>query len=127
MQKIVAFAIFSTRRQEEITLLRWDDLEEDRILVRDMKHPGDKKGNNVYCELPPEAIAIVKSMPRDEERIFPYSTDAISTAFTRACKISASKICDFMIFGTRGFRVCSKWAGQFRKWRLFQVTAAGPV
>jgi integrase len=55
MQKIVAFAIFSTRRQEEITLLRWDDLEEDRILVRDMKHPGDKKGNNVYCELPPEA------------------------------------------------------------------------
>ena len=52
-----------------------------------MKHPGDKKGNNVYCELPPEAIAIVKSMPRDEERIFPYSTDAISAAFTRACKI----------------------------------------
>jgi integrase len=87
MQKIVAFAIFSTRRQEEITLLRWDDLEEDRILVRDMKHPGDKKGNNVYCELPPEAIAIVKSMTRDEERIFPYSTDAISASFTRACKI----------------------------------------
>jgi integrase len=87
MQKIVAFAIFSTRRQEEITLLRWADLEDDRILVRDMKHPGDKKGNNVYCELPPEAIAIIKTMPHDEERIFPYSTDAISAAFTRACKI----------------------------------------
>ena len=28
MQKIVAFAIFSTRRQEEITLLQWDDLDE---------------------------------------------------------------------------------------------------
>ena len=27
MQKIVAFALFSTRRQEEITLLRWDDLD----------------------------------------------------------------------------------------------------
>ena len=87
MQKIVAFALFSTRRQEEITLLRWDDLDEDRILVRDMKHPGDKKGNNVYCELPPEALAIVKSEPRDEARIFPYSTDAISAAFTRACRI----------------------------------------
>jgi integrase len=87
MQKIVAFAIFSTRRQEEIALLRWDDLEADRILVRDMKHPGDKKGNNVYCELPPEALAIVKSMPKEEERIFPYSTDALSAAFTRACKI----------------------------------------
>lgn len=87
MQKIVAFAIFSTRRQEEITLLRWDDLNGDRVLVRDMKHPGDKKGNNVYCELPPEALTIINSMPRDGERIFPYSTEAISAAFTRACKI----------------------------------------
>jgi integrase len=87
MQKIVVFALFSTRRQEEITLLRRDDLDQDRILVRDMKHPGDKKGNNVYCELPPEALAIIKSMPRAQPEIFPYSTDAISAAFTRACKI----------------------------------------
>lgn len=86
MQKIVAFTIFSTRRQEEITLLKWDDLDGDRILVRDMKHPGDKIGNNVYCKLPPEALAIIKSMPRDGERIFPYSTDAIGAAFTRACR-----------------------------------------
>ena len=86
MQKIVAFALFSTRRQEEITLLKWEDLDDDRILVRDMKHPGDKKGNNVYCELPPEALAIIKSMPKQDERIFPYSSDAISAAFTRACQ-----------------------------------------
>jgi integrase len=87
MQKIIAFAIFSTRRQEEITLLRWDDLDGDRILVRDMKHPGDKKGNNIHCELPPEAVAIIRSMPREaEDRIFPYSADAISAAFTRACQ-----------------------------------------
>src|ERR1700728_3952980 len=32
-------------------------------------------------------IAIVKSMPRVKPEIFPYSTDAISAAFTRACKI----------------------------------------
>jgi integrase len=87
MQKIVGFALFSTRRQEEITLLRWEDLDGDRVLVRDMKHPGDKKGNNVYCELPPAALAVINSMPRDGERIFPYSTDAISAAFTRACRI----------------------------------------
>jgi integrase len=86
MQKIIAFALFSTRRQEEITLLRWEDLDNDRILVRDMKHPGDKKGNNVYCELPPEALNVINSLPRSEERIFPFSTDAISAAFTRACK-----------------------------------------
>ena len=85
-RKFVAFAIFSTRRQEEITLLQWDDLDEDQILVRDMKHPGDKKGNHVYCELPPEALAVIKSMPRIAPEIFPYTTDAISAAFTRACR-----------------------------------------
>jgi integrase len=86
MQKIVAFTLFSTRRQEEITLLRWDNLDVDRILVRDMKHPGDKKGNDVWCELPVEALAVVHSMPRVAPEIFPYSTDAISAAFTRACR-----------------------------------------
>jgi integrase len=91
MQKIVAFAIFSTRRQEEITLLRWDDIDGDRILVRDMKHPGDKIGNNVFCELVPEALAIISSMPRTSERIFPFSSIAISAAFTRACKVLGIK------------------------------------
>jgi integrase len=91
MQKIIAFALLSTRRQEEITLLRWEDLDGDRVLVRDMKHPGDKKGNNVYCELPTEALVIIQSMLRAAERIFPYSTDAISAAFTRACQFLGIK------------------------------------
>ena len=58
-----------------------------RVLVRDMKNPGDKNGNHVWCDLPPEAVAIVDSMPRSAETIFPYSTDAISAAFTRACQV----------------------------------------
>lgn len=87
MQILIAFALFSTRRQEEITLLAWDDLDEahNRILVRDMKHPGQKKGNDTWCELPPEALRIIRSMPRTGKRIFPYTTDAISSSFTRAC------------------------------------------
>jgi integrase len=89
MQRIIPFAIFSTRRQEEIVRIRWNDYEGNRVMVRDMKHPGDKLGNDVWCDLPPEASAIVESMPRNEERIFPYSTDAISAAFTRACKVLA--------------------------------------
>jgi len=88
MVKIIAFAIFSTRRQEEITTIKWDDLDEkhERILVRDMKHPGQKKGNDVWCELPPEALRIALSMPRTKPEIFPFTTDAISAAFTRACQ-----------------------------------------
>ena len=36
--------------------------------------------------LPPEAVEIIESMPRVAPEIFPYSTDAISAGFTRACQ-----------------------------------------
>ena len=81
------FAIFSTRRQEEIVTIRWEDFDKDRILVRDMKHPGDKTGNHVWCDLTPEAVAYIKAMPKVDDRIFPFSTDAVSASFTRACKV----------------------------------------
>ena len=52
-----------------------------------MKHPGDKDGNDVWCDLPPEATAIIDTMPRSGKLIFPFTTDAISAAFTRACYV----------------------------------------
>jgi integrase len=89
MHRIIAFAIFSTRRQEEIIRIRWDDSDTDgqRVLVRDMKNPGEKIGNDVWCDLDENALAVIQAMPRVVEQIFPYSTDAISAAFTRACKL----------------------------------------
>lgn len=88
MPKIVLFALFSCRRQEEIVRIRWADLDEarQRVLVRDMKNPGDKWGNDVWCHLPDEAMAIVRSMPRTFEEVFPYTVDAIQGAWTRACR-----------------------------------------
>lgn len=88
MLKMTAFALFSTRRQEEITRIQWADLDEvgQRVLVRDMKNPGQKIGNDVWCHLPPEAWAILQSMPRAVSEIFPYSAEAVSTSWTRACK-----------------------------------------
>lgn len=87
MTKIIPFAMFSTRRQEEIVTIKWADYEANRVLVRDMKHPGEKAGNDTWCDLPPEASEIVETMPRSLPEIFPYSTDAISAAFTRACHV----------------------------------------
>lgn len=87
MQDLVRFAIFSTRRQEEITRLAWADLdrEHSRILVRDMKHPGDKIGNDQWCDLPPEAMAVVLRQPQTGALIFPVTPAAVSASFTRAC------------------------------------------
>ncbi|MGA0598980.1 site-specific integrase [Enterovirga sp. CN4-39] len=89
MQKVIAFAIFSTRRQEEITRIQRADLDVGgkRILVRDMKNPGEKQGNDVWCDLPDPALAIIQSMPERDGPIFPYTTDAIGAAFTRACAL----------------------------------------
>lgn len=83
---IVAFALFSTRRLEEIMRIIWADPDEAgaRILVRDMKNPGEKIGNDVWCDLPEPALRIVRTMPRNAAEIFPYSVDAIGAAFTRA-------------------------------------------
>jgi len=87
MHKIIAFAIFSTRRQDEIVRPLWSNLDEDgsRVLIKDMKHPGQKIGNDVWCELVPEALSVIRTMPRTQGPIFPYTADAISASFTRAC------------------------------------------
>ena len=61
MHRIVALAIFTTRRQEELARQQIADVEmtHKRMLVRDMKHPGEKIGNDMWCELPDEAVIII--------------------------------------------------------------------
>lgn len=83
--KITVFAIYSTRRIDEICRLRWEDLNvhESTVLVRDMKHPRRKTGNHVTVDLPPEAMRIILSMPRTSEYIFPFKPRSIGTAFRR--------------------------------------------
>ena len=85
LAKIIVFAIFSCRRLGEICRLRWEDLriEKRKILVRDMKHPRKKKGNDVWCNLTEEALAIILSMPRDGEFIFPFNAKSVGTAWRR--------------------------------------------
>ncbi len=88
MLKVVGFALFSTRRLDEITRIRWADLDEagQRVLVRDMKNPGQKIGNDVWCYVPDEAWQILQTMPKAGEDIFPYSPESISTSWAKACK-----------------------------------------
>lgn len=89
MHKVIMFALFSTRRQAEITRIEWDDFEKKhkRVLVRDMKHPGEKIGNDTWVDLTDEAVQVISSMRKTKSQIFPYSPDAITANFTRACKL----------------------------------------
>lgn len=88
MVRVVAFALFSTRRQEEITRIKWADIDEERkmVLITDMKNPGQKYGNDIWCLVPDEAWRIMKSMPKVADDVFPYNSRSVSAAFMRACR-----------------------------------------
>ena len=51
---VVGFALFSTRRQEETTRTAWKGLDQTHssVFIKDMKHPADKVGNDLCCDLP---------------------------------------------------------------------------
>lgn len=88
MARVVPFALFSTRRLGEVVRIDWSDFDApgSRVLVRDMKHPGEKAGNDQWVDLPPEAVDFMGKSHDLSGRIFPYTEDAIGANFTRACK-----------------------------------------
>lgn len=90
MPDLIRFAIESAMRAGEIINLKWADLNEtDRtIVIRDRKHPTEKKGNDQEVPLLGTAFEIVKRQPKieGEDRIFPVTDGTISSLFPRACK-----------------------------------------
>lgn len=85
----MAAAIFETHRQGAILSQTWEDydLENEEITIRNMKHPRQTQGNDMTLSIQEEARAIIESMPRNDDRIFPYNSDVVSRRFTDACKL----------------------------------------
>ena len=92
-QEIILFALFSSRRQDEITRIKWTDLDERNkmVIVPDMKHPSHKTGNHRRVYLTDEAWAIIQRQPKTDERIFPYNSKSLSARFTEWCKFLGIK------------------------------------
>jgi integrase len=86
MADIVLFALASARRQEEITRLKWGDVEEAKGIawLDDVKHPTRKEGNRKSFRLLPEALAIIRRQPKVGNLVFPYNPKTIGALFTRA-------------------------------------------
>lgn len=87
MTRLILFAIFSTRRQEEIMRLEGRDLDKANleIVVRDMKNPGEKIGNDARATLTVEALRLIELQPETKGIIWPYNAQSVSASFTRAC------------------------------------------
>ena len=86
MADIVDFALWTARRQGEICRVRWEDYDPaaKTLIVRDMKDPRRKAGNDFRFPLLGDAAAIIERQPRIDERIFPYNPDSVASRFERA-------------------------------------------
>ena len=87
MDRITAFAIFSNSSAGRDHADRVGRLRRSAFAGARPRHEAPRpESRKPYVVRPAEpALAIVKAMPRVDDRIFPYSTDAIGAAFTRAC------------------------------------------
>lgn len=89
---VVAFAVGSAMRRGEIARVVWADLDPAKktVLVRDRKHPRQKKGNDMWVPLLGGMWDLVQRQPsRDDPdgdgRIFPIHPQTISKYFKQAC------------------------------------------
>ncbi len=89
MLHIMFFAIYSCRRQSEITRLKWDDINHDNrtCLIRNLKHPTIKKLNKRF-KLPRSAYKIIMRQPKQSEFIFPYNPKTLGHYFRKACNLN---------------------------------------
>lgn len=89
MLDIMWFQIYSTRRDSETCRILWSDNNDEKQtgMVRDAKHPREKKGNHRRFKYHKRAWKIVERQPKTDEAIFPHNPKSVSTAFTRACKV----------------------------------------
>ena len=100
MADIIRFALLTARRQEEITRLKWADLDREKGIawLDDVKHPRKKIGNRRAFRLLSEAWEIIDRQPKlmiegpdgkqiPDPRVFPYNPKSIGANFTRACRL----------------------------------------
>lgn len=101
MHLIMWFAIFSCRRESEITRLNIVDYNttSQTCLVRSVKHPNGSKGNDKVFNVLPECARIIEIILKDkyrkkmlslgysDELIVPCSASYFSQEFNHACNI----------------------------------------
>ncbi len=79
---IFKFAIATAMRRGEILNLKWQDIS---ITNRHARITQSKNGHGRTIPLTSAAIAILESLPRSDEFVFPISGNAIRQSWTRVC------------------------------------------
>lgn len=89
MERVCRFALATGMRVGEICRLEAADVDAEArtVVIRDRKDPRNKVGNDQTVPLLADAWAIVAPLLPGAEggMLFPYRSESVSTAFTRAC------------------------------------------
>lgn len=85
MVLIYRMALALPRRAGELMRMRWADIDAKRrtILIRDVKHPTRKIGNDQEVPLLGPAWDLLEQIPKLDERIFPHDVESVCSAFER--------------------------------------------
>lgn len=94
MTQIFQIAIAFPRRASELTRMRWDDIDEAArtVVIRDVKHPTRRIGNDQTVPLLGPAWDLIQALPRTDPRILPYQTDSVCVAYERARDRAAKRL-----------------------------------
>lgn len=101
MHLIIWLAIYTARRQDELTRLRLSDYNGEWWLVRDAKSPQGSIGNHINTKVTDKAVGVINALRDDKirdtlkagnklwdsELLLPLSGKTVSTRFTHACKM----------------------------------------
>lgn len=105
MHLIMWLAIYTSRRQDEICRLLFDDWHKNDCTrpVRDLKNPNGSTGNNKEFDILPMALPVIDELPEESVRkrmlankgiadsLVPCNGKSVSAAWTRACKVLGIK------------------------------------
>lgn len=85
---LIRLAVLTTMRRGELVRIQWADVDRTRrlVLIRDRKHPRRTAGNNQWCPLRGDALAIIDRQPKVDDRIFPVAAEWVSDEFLALCR-----------------------------------------
>lgn len=101
MHLVMWFAIYTARRQDEITRLCLSDFDGEWWVLRDVKHPTGSKGNDKIFSVTDNAKRLLplftdpalrhnqRTMVKryDDDLLLPASSKSVSRFFTQSCKV----------------------------------------
>jgi integrase len=85
MELMYHWGLALPRRVSELCRIRWADVNPKKktVVIRDVKHPRKKSGNDQEVPLLPAAWHLLEQTPKLDAQILPFNSDSVSAAFER--------------------------------------------